>query len=50
MQGPHGARIPLCCAATAPVDRLKMIMQVQDTSKRGLTLKEGMQRMAAEGR
>lgn len=35
--------------ATAPVDRLKMIMQVQDTSKRGLTLKEGMQRMAAEG-
>ena len=34
---------------TAPVDRLKMILQVQDDSKRGMTLREGMQRMAAEG-
>lgn len=35
---------------TAPVDRLKMILQVQDDSKRGMTLREGVQRMHSEGR
>jgi len=35
--------------ATAPVDRLKMILQVQDECKRGMTLREGMQRIASEG-
>jgi hypothetical protein len=33
--------------ATAPVDRLKMLLQVQDSSR--LTLREGMRMMAAEG-
>lgn len=34
--------------ATAPVDRLKLLLQIQDTS-RGLTIRDGFNRMAAEG-
>jgi len=33
---------------TAPIDRLKMLLQVQDCAK-GLSIREGMQKMAAEG-
>jgi solute carrier family 25 phosphate transporter 23/24/25/41 len=33
---------------TAPVDRLKMLLQIQD-GKQGLTLRGGLQKMAAEG-
>ncbi|KAL6752353.1 mitochondrial substrate carrier [Haematococcus lacustris] len=35
--------------ATAPIDRLKMLLQVQDDCKRGLTLREGIAKMSAEG-
>lgn len=34
--------------ATAPMDRLKMLLQIQDC-ERGLTIKEGIRKMAAEG-
>lgn len=34
--------------ATAPMDRLKMLLQIQDC-QRGLTIKEGIRKMAAEG-
>lgn len=34
--------------ATAPIDRLKMLLQVQEDAK-GMSLREGMQKMAAEG-
>ena len=34
---------------TAPVDRLKMLLQIQDGAT-ALTLRGGMQKMAAEGR
>lgn len=34
--------------ATAPIDRLKMLLQIQDC-QRGLTIKEGVRKMAAEG-
>lgn len=33
---------------TAPVDRLKMLLQIQDGAQ-ALTLRGGMQKMAAEG-
>eukprot|EP00967_Tisochrysis_lutea_P021042 scaffold23889_cov20-Tisochrysis_lutea.AAC.1 len=36
--------------STAPMDRLKMIMQIEDVSKKGMTIKEGIARMQAEGR
>eukprot|EP00983_Pelagomonas_calceolata_P066258 1148937-Pelagomonas_calceolata.AAC.5 len=35
--------------STAPMDRLKMIMQIEDVSKKGMTIKEGIARMQAEG-
>ena len=35
-------------SATAPIDRLKMLLQIQDC-QRGLTIKEGISKMAAEG-
>ncbi|PSC68761.1 Calcium-binding mitochondrial carrier S [Micractinium conductrix] len=34
--------------ATAPIDRLKMLLQIQDCS-RGLTIQEGIRKMTAEG-
>ena len=34
--------------ATAPVDRMKLLLQV-DSTARGLTVREGWNRMAAEG-
>ena len=34
--------------ATAPVDRMKLLLQV-DSTARGLTVREGWGRMAAEG-
>ena len=34
--------------ATAPVDRMKLLLQV-DSTVRGLTVREGWNRMAAEG-
>ena len=34
--------------ATAPIDRLKMLLQVQD-SKTPMTMKAGIRKMAAEG-
>jgi hypothetical protein len=34
--------------ATAPVDRLKLLLQVHDTS-RALTIRDGFSRMASEG-
>ena len=35
--------------ATAPVDRMKLLLQV-DSTARGLTVREGWNRMAAEGK
>ncbi|KAF5826956.1 mitochondrial substrate carrier [Dunaliella salina] len=35
--------------STAPMDRLKMIMQIEDVSKKGMTIKEGITKMQAEG-
>ena len=34
--------------ATAPIDRLKMLLQIQDGAQ-GLTLRGGLQKIAAEG-
>lgn len=34
--------------ATAPIDRLKMLLQVQD-GKQGMSIRDGMRKMAAEG-
>jgi hypothetical protein len=58
-QQSHGAMLccaVLCCAglagavsrtATAPVDRLKMLLQVQEGSR--LSIREGMRLMSSEG-
>lgn len=34
--------------ATAPIDRLKMLLQIQDT-KQHMSIRQGIQRMASEG-
>ena len=34
--------------ATAPIDRLKMLLQIQDC-QRGLTIMEGVGKMSSEG-
>ena len=45
---PAGVAGAVSRTATAPIDRLKMLLQIQDCS-RGLTIQEGIRKMTAEG-
>ena len=45
---PAGLAGAVSRTATAPIDRLKMLLQIQDGAQ-GLTLRGGLQKIAAEG-
>jgi hypothetical protein len=45
---PAGVAGAVSRSATAPIDRLKMLLQIHDCEK-GMTIKEGIRKMSAEG-